>query len=302
MGATNSATKGQVTAVQNFLKDSGYMTVAATGRYGNLTVAAVKKLQKDLKILQTGTIGPLTRTAIEKMSCPAQVVQTPAAPIPAAPVIVTPSTNFSSPSAGTVMTIGDTFDLLWKGSENVSTIDILLKRTSGAGAGYIASGIPGNTNYMKWKVGDVSVAGKSNTIASPGNYQIVVNDELTSGSKLSFKSKTFKIVEKPLNIKRIIPTTPIADGRSSVMLYGEGLTKQTRVQFEGRNPDGWQFNPTATPNFVSTDGTFMTFVVPHYYYGGEYNMYLFNEYGGDDPDATSTPSNYLKLNIIEAAE
>ena len=56
-----------VTALQNNLKKLGYLSANATGYYGDLTVSAVKTLQKDYGLTQDGVAGPKTFSLIKKL-------------------------------------------------------------------------------------------------------------------------------------------------------------------------------------------------------------------------------------------
>jgi hypothetical protein len=58
-----------VTILQNFLKEKGYLNVSATGFFGGQTLKAVKNFQKDNNINSTGLVGPLTRDFINKLTC-----------------------------------------------------------------------------------------------------------------------------------------------------------------------------------------------------------------------------------------
>ena len=56
----------EVSELQKKLKELGYLSVSPTGYYGNLTVAAIKKLQKAYKLEQVGSVGPATRAILNK--------------------------------------------------------------------------------------------------------------------------------------------------------------------------------------------------------------------------------------------
>lgn len=60
---------GEVLKLQQFLFDSGYLTTKPNGYFGDRTVMAVKKFQKEKGLAQAGTVGPLTRTKLKDMSC-----------------------------------------------------------------------------------------------------------------------------------------------------------------------------------------------------------------------------------------
>lgn len=78
--STDAITEGQVTELQSFLKDQGFMdqSTVTTGRYGSLTTRAVKGLQakypRDIPNI-TGAVGPATRAKIKSLSCDATISQ-----------------------------------------------------------------------------------------------------------------------------------------------------------------------------------------------------------------------------------
>ena len=57
-------TDPQVTVLQRFLVDGGYLSVTPTGYFGPLTRAAVMRFQAANGIDQIGSVGPMTRAAI----------------------------------------------------------------------------------------------------------------------------------------------------------------------------------------------------------------------------------------------
>lgn len=59
----------EISLLQNFLKDKGYLNTSATGFFGAQTLKAVKNFQKDNNINTTGSIGPITRALINKLNC-----------------------------------------------------------------------------------------------------------------------------------------------------------------------------------------------------------------------------------------
>ncbi len=69
--STDAITDGQVTELQTFLKDQGFMdqSVTTTGRYGSMTTRAVKVFQARYGFSQTGATGPMTRAKIKALTC-----------------------------------------------------------------------------------------------------------------------------------------------------------------------------------------------------------------------------------------
>ncbi len=66
---TDAVSGGQVSQLQSFLGEQGYLASTPTGYFGGLTLAAVKAFQSASGIEPTGFVGPLTRGAIDAKSC-----------------------------------------------------------------------------------------------------------------------------------------------------------------------------------------------------------------------------------------
>ena len=80
VGSRDSTTQGQVSKLQQFLKDRGHLSDAPTGYFGVLTKNAVRSFQKERALETVGFVGPATRLVIKSMSCTATEqasVQTP---------------------------------------------------------------------------------------------------------------------------------------------------------------------------------------------------------------------------------
>ncbi|MBI5138943.1 MAG: peptidoglycan-binding protein [Candidatus Vogelbacteria bacterium] len=75
----DSQTNGEVTLLQQFLNDRGYLNQDPTGYFGMVTVAAVKQFQLVSSISPTGNIGPLSRAKIRQLSCSVAEATSPAA-------------------------------------------------------------------------------------------------------------------------------------------------------------------------------------------------------------------------------
>lgn len=69
-GSRDSATSGEVTILQNFLRSKNYLSVASTGYFGPLTLKGVKDFQRDNSITPiAGFVGPMTRAKIKSLTC-----------------------------------------------------------------------------------------------------------------------------------------------------------------------------------------------------------------------------------------
>ena len=98
---------GQVSMLQNYLIQAGYMNHAPTGYFGGLTFLAVQRFQASNGILSSGYVGPLTRAQIQALSC--QGTNPNPTPVPAFQV---PYINSINPTSGTV---GSTVTIMGSG-------------------------------------------------------------------------------------------------------------------------------------------------------------------------------------------
>lgn len=83
------STNGEVSLLQDFLIDKGYLTGSPTGFYGRLTVNAVKSYQREIGVSPTGNVGPLTKSFIQRETCDG------AQPLPV-PVVISPGNGVKS--------------------------------------------------------------------------------------------------------------------------------------------------------------------------------------------------------------
>lgn len=65
----DKTTSGEVSQLQAFLKEKGYLSVSPTGFFGPKTEVALQKYQKYIGVNATGATGPLTRAKIASESC-----------------------------------------------------------------------------------------------------------------------------------------------------------------------------------------------------------------------------------------
>lgn len=77
--ASDATTNGEVTVLQNFLINNGFLTKQANGYFGLSTLASVKQLQQKLRIAPTGYVGTLTKAKIKEMSCSSPVTSSESA-------------------------------------------------------------------------------------------------------------------------------------------------------------------------------------------------------------------------------
>jgi hypothetical protein len=68
LGSTDAYTGGQVTLLQEFLNQTGYLS-GVSGTFDNGTLGAVINFQRAYGIQITGTVGPITQSLINQQSC-----------------------------------------------------------------------------------------------------------------------------------------------------------------------------------------------------------------------------------------
>lgn len=67
--ARDKATNGEVTLLQEFLQQNGFLATDPTGYFGAQTKAAVMKFQKSVDLIDSGYVATYTRAAIKKATC-----------------------------------------------------------------------------------------------------------------------------------------------------------------------------------------------------------------------------------------
>ncbi len=84
---------GEVTKLQDFLKEKGYFSLNSSGYFGTQTLKSVKSFQKSSNINPTGFVGPLTRNFIKDSTCVITQAPTPSNPETAVIPVIPPSTT-----------------------------------------------------------------------------------------------------------------------------------------------------------------------------------------------------------------
>lgn len=74
LGSKDSATKGDVSLLQTFLVQTGYLETDPTGYFGQATKRATQAFQKANGISPTGVVGTFTKSKISSISCTGQSV------------------------------------------------------------------------------------------------------------------------------------------------------------------------------------------------------------------------------------
>jgi len=229
-GSRDSKTSGEVSKLQNFLKEEGYFSGDVTGYFGTLTRNALRRWQYANGVVSSdstssvgyGSVGPQTRKKIGER-CVSIV------PVKNTPII-------TSPNGGENWKIGDTKTISWIGVTNKCPIgascvqvmpsyDIKIVPFTVCPSGMvcstfavlprlIASSISSN-NY-NWKVGILETDNYNTGISvlKSGSYKMMV---CNSGTNICDESdREFKITETDLNapvISEISAPTSIGVGK-----------------------------------------------------------------------------------------
>jgi|GEM_PF-4064150 len=161
-GQKDAVNKTDITSLQNFLKNAGYLNVNATGFFGVQTLRAVKAFQKANNINPTGLVGPLTRAFIKSSSCVTIATPTPS-PTPVEPT--TPATETPTPPV-----VND--EIISSG--NASSLKV---RTDGAT-------VIGNTSSTLR--GQVTAGARSGTV---GFFEVTINPSVYKASEAIISTK-----------------------------------------------------------------------------------------------------------------
>ncbi len=279
--ATGSANAGgQVTALQNFLASSGYLSATPNGVFGPATAAALKKFQSANGIPATGSAGPLTRLAIQARSCSAASAPTP---VPATPTPATASGLITalSPAAGEKLALGSTATVQWRGPAG-TTYNVVLEDASSTRVGLIVAGT--RASSYDWTVGQVQANGSMATVA-PGTYRVHAED-LTQGPQSTDRlSGAFAITAPPITVSSALPQSGKGDGKTSVVLYGAGFGPSTSIDFSGYGQ--------VAPLFVSPDGKVLVFQVPSGTFAGAHTYAAVNSYDNSDAKSRSADLQFV---------
>ncbi|MEI6238201.1 MAG: peptidoglycan-binding domain-containing protein [bacterium] len=308
LNSTNSSSGGEVTLLQNYLLEKGYLNTKPTGRFGEATQSAVIKLQKANNLPATGLVGSMTRALIKKSSCQntntssimtsnisqiTTAVSQPAVSLPTLNVSINKSIpeTVTSPREGDNLTTDTSYNISWIKKSGI-VYDILLEDSTGLGMGYIMSG-QYQTDSYSWKVGQIFISsGWVGKMMPPGKYRIHLRESSMNKPELDQVSGLFNIVEKPLYIRNILPTSAVADGNTTVVIYGSGFNELTAVRFDGSADNNGRI---ITPSYISPDKKILLFSPQSNIYAGSHTVDLINIYN----EASSTPSNNVTMDITK---
>lgn len=91
-----SNTSPDVTRLQQYLKDNGYLNATATGYFGSMTRSALAAFQKDYSLLVTGKLDFETRAKVKALTCSSNITKAKAGEVCNPPAIECESGSYCS--------------------------------------------------------------------------------------------------------------------------------------------------------------------------------------------------------------
>lgn len=261
LGSTDSNTNGNVTQLQNSLKELGYFTATPNGVFGPATLKSVQKFQIAQNLSGTGFVGPLTRAALKSRKCNDVVIRE------------VPEKTFDivRPKQGQEIPLGKNYTIRWR-TEMKSTYSIILENEQGVSQGYITASRIGGTEF-EWRAGSVfSTETQRDIVVPSGKYKIRIRNTYTGNSDTDPQSAVFTLTN-PLTQTTFIYPSEISYGKETpLVLYGIGFNDMTSVYIDG------SFNIRTKRDYVSPDGSILVFTVPQNLTQGTHSIFVYNGY------------------------
>jgi len=201
--------KGEnVTALQKYLTDRGFLETGTTGFYGRATELAVKKFQYKNEIDTTGITGPITRETIKNLTC---------SPITKTVTINKPVTPSGKKYIDQDFTSTSYISSNVSKNSSIKTSVVIPKTKANLS----------NTNYTSVKISTTTNTKSEQTVTSP-SLNISNNITENNYSKLSSVSGSFSSINKN-NLYFIYKTNSTSPG-FCVTLNNTDCTKSINYQ------------------------------------------------------------------------
>jgi hypothetical protein len=217
----------EVTNLQNFLIEKGYLTGSSTGFFGKLTQSAVKKFQTESGLPSTGLVMTMTRAKITFFSCNSQAVNnvSPAkgqpqvlgasiSNIPTGTPTPTPTPSFSA--SGFTLPYSTTEFAGWKsdfGQVNITASGLELKAIDGATVAI--SSYPKADSLKDYKISS-SIFAKRGTPILMARYK---NDQ--NYVACYFLGESVDIVQKVNGEQTTLATVSMPDSPSRYFFFND---------------------------------------------------------------------------------
>ena len=299
----DSATNGEVSKLQFFLKSKGYSDSEPTGYFGILTVKALRMYQIAKGVPSYGIVGPLTRDRIKKDSCVTGSTQTStttaSSTASASSTITSTTTNISQAKITSIkvdnasIKAGDTVNIIWTKEGDFSKSDRyyflylknkkdqILGSTSTSATYYSTifreSYVPYPTISVKIP-SDVLTRGSSPIVPGTYYYEIDYTDRngipVTSATTEAF---SVKASDKANDMIPLISNVVL--DKEKIMVTGKNLETIQKVYFTPRSGNSSQVIPLEWSS--QTAQSFVSNV--HVPVSGDYLLSVQNSYGTSLP-------------------
>lgn len=250
-----------VTALQTYLFQSGFMNHAPTGYFGSLTRSAVIQFQGSYGILQSGFVGPLTRAKLQNVTCTGGPVENS-----------TISLNPTSGPVGTVVTISgwdltaNSFVKFGSGQISNVTYTPAASYTCNLGAPACVGAYPAQLKFTIPEYMGVYCPPNANCIAmamalqvTPGTYAVsVVNPNGTISNSVNF-TVTGGSSTQQFSITSISSPATLAVGASGTWTINVQGNGGGNLQYSAVWGDEWYSMPsvnTAYPQAYQSSASF----------------------------------------------
>jgi peptidoglycan hydrolase-like protein with peptidoglycan-binding domain len=291
LGSNDTQVDGDVSGLQTFLQDEGYLKIDPTGYFGNSTFKAVKKFQAKYGISQVGSVGSITRKKIQILSC--ELESDPLAvevgnstsslggltllAQPKSILKLLPPLTFTFPLASSTIKMGQSYNITWD-TTDVSNLVY---------TAHLIGGVFGTTDIVlgKANAGSKTLSWQVPSSLSPGStYKIFIESEI--GGRVS--SNDFSIVPPDQNTPVIRSLNSTQGGRGDrIVISGSNFSTRVTlslVQFLKEGKVVATLDPSIkNPYAISIDGTQINLVIDPIFAAnaepGTYQMRIANPFG-----------------------
>ena len=246
-GQRDTVTNGNaVSILQSYLYEIGYLSVAPTGYFGNLTLSAVKAFQNANNINATGYVGPLTRAKIKSLDCENTATTNPVdTAIENIPEAVAPTIKLNADPIQ--VAVGQPTTLTWSSTNAVDKCKITSKDSAG-------KTLSSTIDAFGTKSTGIINKTTTYTIVCYNKYGVPGTQSLTIEAKDYTTITPEEVAKQASTISSI---NPVSGNRGdTVIVNGMGFLTSNDIYFDGAKID--------RSLILSQSSTSISFKVPEY--------------------------------------
>ncbi len=290
IGTDDERTNGDVTSLQSFLQDEGYLSVDPTGYYGSATAKAVKKFQSKYGISPVGIVGSVTRKKIKSLTCNQVPFHTFLEDTNSTNTLsglkllqskltleLLPLSTITFPNASSTLKMGQSYNISWDTSEP-SSVNYVIHLIGGAfgTTDYVLGRVPAGQKTLTWSVP---------ASLTPGSlYKILIESENGNRSV----GQMFSLLPPDQNTP-VIKYVSSTQGRAydKITITGSNFSSKvtlSTIQFLKDNKIVGYLDPSIkNPYAISIDGSQINFTVDPLFAvnnpAGVYQLRVANPFG-----------------------